>query len=773
MMDRSLCRVTALVSSLGLALLSGSAAHAGSVQRDALPIYVEKPGSTEFTGRLLVRPRPIDAPDLAIPGATMMRLAAARSRLALNGMRIVQYWPETDEYLVEVAPAGAVALMLPGARGHDENARARELLKTGDYQYAQPDWLCFPTATPNDSLYSSQWHLPQVKAPQAWDITTGSSNFIVAIVDSGIDKTHPDLASRLVPGYVSIESKTEAQGGNVSDVNGHGTACAGTAAAIGNNALGVSGAGWNFKIMPVRCSGSPDGSAPQSAILDGARWAAQNGARTISASFTGVDSAAVGTTGTFVKSRGALFFYAAGNDNINWSGFYYPDTVVVGATSFGDAKAGFSGYGNGVAVFAPGVSILTTQLGGGYGYSSGTSFATPLANGLTALAWSVNPALTPDQIQQIMYANTDRLGNTSLVYPARDSIFGFGRLNAQKAVTAALGSVGSPVATPDNTGAFLPNARNIDVLANDSDPSTLGLTITSFSSTTTLGGTITRVVGAGPSGRDLLRYTPPAVIPPNQPDPPVDTFSYTVRNSVNKTSTTTSSVLLYENADLRSARTPSSLQNGLIGAYFDLSALAPLVELPNFGAGTLVASRVDSIAVAGTGGSGLGGTGLYTNAGVVFRGYFNVASDDIYRFYVNSDDGARLYVDGERIVDNDGVHTLTEASGFLPLKAGAHDFRVEYFNAADVGTVSLKYEAFGALASAAIAKRNIPATFYKWSNCPADLTLDGFVDDEDFVAFAAGYDALLTFTGDMNYDARVDDADFVIFAGAYDVLTCP
>ena len=770
---RSLRRVTTLVSAIALVLVSGSPAHAGSVQRDALPIYVERPGATEFTGRLIVRPRPIDATDAMMPAGTMLRSAAARARLSQNGMRVVKYWPETDEYLVEVAPVGAVALMLPGARGHDENARSRELLTTGDYQYAQPDWLCFPSATPNDSLYSSQWHLPQVKAPQAWDITTGSSSFIVAIVDSGIDKTHPDLASRLVPGYVSIESKTEAQGGNVSDVNGHGTACAGTAAAIGNNSIGVSGAGWNFKIMPVRCSGSPDGSAPQSAILDGARWAAQNGARTISASFTGVDSAAVGTTGTFVKSRGALFFYAAGNDNINWSGFYYPDTVVVGASSFGDARAGFSGYGNGVAIFAPGVNILTTQLGGGYGYSSGTSFATPLANGLTALAWSVNPALTPDQIQQIMYANTDRLGNTSLVYPARDSVFGFGRINAQKAVIAAQGSVGSPVATPDNTGAFLPNARNIDVLANDTDPSTLGLTITSFSTTTTLGGTIARVVGAGPNGRDVLRYTPPSVIPPNQPNPPVDTFSYSIKNSVNKTATTTSSVALYQNADLRPARTPASIQNGIRAAYFDLASLTPLLGLPTFGEGTFVASSIESIAVAGTGGSGLGGTGLYNNAGVVFRGYFNVANDDIYRFYVNSDDGSRLYVDGDLVVDNDGVHTVTEASGFLPLKAGLHAFRVEYFNAVDVGTISLRYEAFGALASAAISKRNIPATFYKWSNCPADLTLDGIVDDDDFVAFVNGYNTLLTFDGDLNLDAGVDDADFVIFASGYDLLACP
>ncbi|HEX8876323.1 MAG TPA: S8 family serine peptidase [Phycisphaerales bacterium] len=740
---------------------------------EAGPIYIERPGTTEFTGRMIVRPRPYESGDFAIPGATLARSAAARLRLNQNGMSVVRYWPETDEYLVEVAPPGAVALMLPGARGHDENARSRELLQTGDYQYAQPDWKCYPTATPNDTLYSSQWHLPQIKAPQAWDITTGASSFIVAIVDSGIDKTHPDLASRLVPGYVSVEGKTEAQGGDVSDVNGHGTNCAGTAAAIGNNALGVSGAGWNFKIMPVRCSANADGTASQSAILDGARWAAQNGARTISASFTGVDSAAVGTTGTFIKSRGGLFFYAAGNDNINWSGFYYPDTVVVGATSFGDAKAGFSGYGNGVAVFAPGVSILTTFVGGGYGYNSGTSFATPLTNGVAALAWSVNPGLTPDQLQQILYSSTDRLGNTSLVYPARDSVFGFGRINAYKAVLAAQGSVGAPVAVPDNTGGFLPSPRNIDVLANDSDPSTLGLTITSFSSTTTLGGTITRLVGAGPNGRDVLRYTPPAVIPPHQPDPPVDTFSYSIKNSVNKTSTTTSSIVLYQPANLRSAQSPASIANGLIGAYFDLAALTPVLEVPNFGEATLVASKVDSVIAAGTGGGGLGGTGLTANAGAVFRGFFNIPGDDIYRFYLTSDDGARVYINNELLVDNDGVHTASEASGFVPLKAGLHRFRVEYFNAADTGTISMRYEAFGALSTAGFAKRTIPATAYKYSTCPADLNLDGAVDDTDFVLFATGYNQLLGFEGDLNYDARVDDADFVLFAAAYDLLTCP
>ena len=107
--------------------------------------------------------------------------------------------------------------------------------------------------TPNDTFYSILWGMNQgsdvdIDAPEAWDITTGSSSFIVAIVDSGIDKTHPDLASRLVPGYVSIESKTEAQGGDVSDVNGHGTNCAGTAAA--SHSVGRRPSRW-----PVRLGG--------------------------------------------------------------------------------------------------------------------------------------------------------------------------------------------------------------------------------------------------------------------------------------------------------------------------------------------------------------------------------------------------------------------------------------------------------------------------------------------------------------------------------------
>jgi len=758
-------------SSLALFALAGQ--NPGE-QQNHKPLFVEQAGSLQFTGRLIVRPGGTIKAANTVPGAAAIRSAMARARLNEDGMRIVKYYPETDEYLVEATPAVAVAQMLPGTRGQVENMRAESLLSTGDYDYVEPDWLCWPTALPNDQFVGSMWHLNTMKLPQAWDISTGLSTIIVSTVDSGVDKTHPDLAAKLLPGYVSATGQTEAQGGNVQDVNGHGTATLGSAGAIGNNGGGVTGMGWNYQLLPVRCSDNADGTASQSAILDGARWAANNGAKVVSASFTGVSSTAVNSTGTYIKSKNALFLYAAGNDNVNWTGFSWPDTIVVGATNPGDTRASFSGYGNGVAVFAPGVNILTTQDGGWYGYSTGTSFATPIANGVCALIWSVNPGLTPDQVQTILYSTSDRLGNLALTYPAKDPVFSYGRINALKGLQAAQASIGAPTAVSDNTAIFLPNTKNMDVLLNDVDGSQLGLTLLSFDATTTLGGTVTRLVGAGPSGRDLLRYAPPASIPPGSPVPPVDSFSYTIKNAVNAVSTVSNTVTLFAGGDLNAAKTPSSIAAKVRASYFDLSGITPLNALPSFGETPMVVSRLDSVVVANPGSTSLGGLGIASKGGIVYRGYVNITTDDIYRFYLKSDDGARMYVDGQLVVENDGLHTLFEDSGFLPLEAGYHSFRIEYFQGDDV-TASLvfSYESFGALGGAAITKRTIPATALKHSQCPADLNLDGMVDDIDFVMFAAAYDAYLSFDGDVDFDAKTDDADFVIFAGAYDELVCP
>jgi len=246
-----------------------------------------------------------------------------------------------------------------------------------------------------------------------------------------------------------VDRKAHAAGGDVSDINGHGTHVIGDGSAIGNNGVGLSGMGWNFKIIPVRVSNSPGGGASFDDILDGARWAVDHGAKTISTSYSGVDSAAIQTTGAYIKGKGGLYLYAAGNDNRDLSGFSHPDVIVVGASDQNDQKAGFSAYGRGVHLFAPGVDILSTTSDGKYGGASGTSMATPVANGSLALMWSMNPKLPPQKVQDLFEANCDSIGPRE--------IFGFGRINQLKnvlAVSATLMKIMRPTSINVHTGRY-------------------------------------------------------------------------------------------------------------------------------------------------------------------------------------------------------------------------------------------------------------------------------------------------------------------------------
>ncbi|HLO98017.1 MAG TPA: S8 family serine peptidase [Fimbriimonas sp.] len=391
---------------LSLALIS-----LGSAQ------WASKPGVQELTGQLIVRPLQVDAlMNKSLPYSMIPTIRnRAKTRLAPQQIR---YYADVDEYVVKV-PAGK-----------NENTYAAELLATGDYQYVQPNWRCFPVKITNDPRYGEQWHHTTIQSDKAWDLWTGSNNFTTAYVDTGIKTTHEDLAPLRIPGYNSVDRKAEVDGGQVEDINGHGTHVSGCGSAYGNNGKGVSGVGWNFKVMHVRTSNSPGGGAAFDDIMSGARWAIDHGAKTASASYSGVDGPSVGTTGTEIKNSGGLFLYAAGNDNRDLSGFQYADTIVVGASAPGDVKAGFSAYGRGVNVFAPGQDILSSTMDGGYGFASGTSMATPVCNGVLALLWSANPLLTPAEAQDILYTTCDTIGSSA--------IFGNGRVNAFKAVQAAL-----------------------------------------------------------------------------------------------------------------------------------------------------------------------------------------------------------------------------------------------------------------------------------------------------------------------------------------------
>ena len=383
--------------------------------RSAPPLFVERPGSLEFSGQMIVRPR-----QSMIAAGELIEIVHSRAAARLMP-NVIEFIAETDEYIIKV-PANET-----------ENSYAASLMATGDYQYAVPDWICHPTATiPNDGGYWQQWHHPQLQSSLAWDIVTGDAGTIIAIVDSGVELDHPDLAAALVPGYNAEDGLAQADGGEVGDVDGHGTFVAGLAGAIGNNGTHVVGMGWGFSVMPIRYYNSPGGGYLHN-ILAGARWAVDNGATCVSVSQTGVEYETVQTTGEYITSQGGLLFWAAGNDARDLSWFDWADVIVVGGTDADDNRTECSAYGLAVDLYAPGVDVLSTYTNGGLGLSGcGTSASTPMAAGIAALAWSANPCLSPAQVEMQLFAGCVDLGE-----PGNDLTWGWGRADSFGAVSAA------------------------------------------------------------------------------------------------------------------------------------------------------------------------------------------------------------------------------------------------------------------------------------------------------------------------------------------------
>lgn len=402
----------------GIAASAGAAADTRPGQFDSTGSFVpfvQEPGSLEFSGSLIVR-----------VGRDLDAAAEADARAMMRSMG-AEHNDKVDYYVVDapVAPASEA----PGAA---ENALSESLMATGLFAYAVPNWICYPLEVPNDPQYGAQWHHPQMNSPEGWDVTHGDSSMILAFTDTGIFKEHSDLAGKVVNGYDAYNNISEDDGGDVSDIHGHGTHVAGCAAAITNNNNGVAGVNWDAQIMMIRVAIDSSGGAYYEDLLEGAVWAIENGASVVSASYSGVSYEPIQDTGAYIHSIGGIYMYAAGNGNTNHSSWDWQDVVVVGATTYGDDKAGFSSYGTGVDLFAPGVDIGATTRDGGYGWWSGTSMATPLVNGVAGLIWAVDPSLTPQEVEQILYETCHDLGSSG-----EDSYWGWGRVDIAAAVQAA------------------------------------------------------------------------------------------------------------------------------------------------------------------------------------------------------------------------------------------------------------------------------------------------------------------------------------------------
>ncbi|MDH7445635.1 S8 family peptidase [Aquimarina sp. 2201CG14-23] len=335
--------------------------------------------------------------------------------------------------------------------------------------------------TPNDPQFGIQWGLEQVSdadidAEDAWDISTGNSNVIVAILDSGTDWTHEDIGLGtdgyqnvyLNPGEDAWANPNDPTTGNGIDDDGngfiddwkgwdfhngdndsrgpfwHGTHVAGIVGAKTNNNTGISGiAGGNNAVgCRMMLEGVGD-NAPNGAIIDDAIiYAMDNGADVIQFSLSVGSSVAINTALQNAYNNGVFIVSAAGNSGAG--SISYPASNVnvfsVGATTAADAKAGFSQFGSNLDLAAPGVGIRSTQIGNTYANSDGTSFAAPAVSATAALMLSVNPSLSNQEIEDILKCTADKVGgynyNWDATQPGHSQELGYGRLNANQALIA-------------------------------------------------------------------------------------------------------------------------------------------------------------------------------------------------------------------------------------------------------------------------------------------------------------------------------------------------
>ncbi len=366
-------------------------------------------------------------------------------------------------------------LKLRAEKGYDLFNLIDQVAQLPSVRYAEPNMVDRLHVIPNDPNFSKQWHYhntgqvppggtvdADIDAPEAWDVTTGSSTIKVGVLDSGIPiqsgvLSHPDLdvASRYLFGWDYVNSDAVP-----ADDRGHGTHVSGTIAAETNNGTGVAGVAWNVKILAIKVFNSA-GSGSHANFRDGCMYAANNGCKVINYSGGGTASSTKEWGVAYADTQDVVVCASAGNNysgSVKWPAAYsasYSNTIAVSATDHNDVFSPYSNKGPEVTVAAPGgygstvdandvystmPNYWVTMNGAGYpqnySYMAGTSMACPHVAGVAALILSQDPTLTPDSVREILKNTAEDLGA-----PGRDDYYGSGRINARQALGCCVGSI--------------------------------------------------------------------------------------------------------------------------------------------------------------------------------------------------------------------------------------------------------------------------------------------------------------------------------------------
>jgi subtilisin family serine protease len=385
--------VLLLPFALNLEAASGSAAPAHHRDHDDDDDDDDDDGGTELKRRPIMGRGP--ATVRYVPGQLVVRFrpgtppAEVEAAAARAGGTVADHIEELGFHVIEVPPGETDRAIASLASEPSVESVERDVLVQG------------LDTIPNDSLWPAQWGLRLIGAPRAWDATRGSSAIVVAVLDTGIDRNHPDLAGAVVAGRDLVNNDSDA-----SDDEGHGTSAAGVIAARTNNGEGQAGVCWACSLMPVKVLAA-DGTGAMSTVAAGIVWAADHGARVINLSLGGpATTSALASAVNYAARKNIVLIAAAGNSGVD-TRFYpaaYSEVVAVAATTESDARYSWSNYGDWVRVAAPGCNAAP-RVGGGYVEFCGTSSAAPIVSGIAALGLSLNAAATKSDIERAIASN--------------------------------------------------------------------------------------------------------------------------------------------------------------------------------------------------------------------------------------------------------------------------------------------------------------------------------------------------------------------------------